>query len=141
MGATWWQGRYGVPPPPTQVSTRLAHIQLTNSPFHPLGALPGGRYGRHLVADMGATWWQGSYGVYPPPTRVSTQLAHRRLRKSNFVHRRTDRRSSHIFIDNKGKCLGKKLQCPLQKNEYYIGIDHRAYGSAEFKKDTRQILN
>ena len=50
MGATWWQGSYGLFSPPTKVSTRLAHIQLRNSTFYPLGAPPGGRYGRHLVA-------------------------------------------------------------------------------------------
>ena len=31
-------------------SARLAHIQLRNSTFYPLGAPPGGQYGRQLVA-------------------------------------------------------------------------------------------
>ena len=33
---------------------------------------------------MGDTWWQGSYGVPPPPTQVSTQLALRKLRNSTL---------------------------------------------------------
>ena len=72
MGATWWQGSYGVPPPPTQVSTHLAHRKLRNQKLS-------------AVADRGATWWQDSYGVSPTPTQVPTQLAHRRLRNREIA--------------------------------------------------------
>ena len=37
------------------------------------------RWCRPLVADKGATWWQGSYGLAQPSTKVSTQLARRQL--------------------------------------------------------------
>ena len=37
--------------------------------------------------NMCATWWQGSYDISPPPTKVSAQLAHRKLRKSLLPYR------------------------------------------------------
>ena len=39
---------------------------------------------RPLVADSGATWWQGSYDLPWPSTQVSAKSANRQLKKSTF---------------------------------------------------------
>ena len=57
----------------TKDSTQSAHRQLS----HTLKE-------RDLVADIGATMWQSSYGVSLPPYQVSTQLAHRKLNKGEI---------------------------------------------------------
>ena len=46
------------------------------------------------MADRGATWWQGSYDLPWPPTKVSTKLAHRQL--SNWPVKMTHRQSNTL---------------------------------------------
>ena len=51
------------------------------------------------MADLGATWWQGSYDLPLPSTKISAKLVHRQLSNRPVKMTHTRARSVIVLVD------------------------------------------